>query len=77
MAKIGIFRDGLYPSGGIETWLFNIAKRWGKTHDITIYYDNADDKQPGFDSTRWINTLSEYTYFSHRTFSLVSSLCRG
>lgn len=45
MAKIGIFRDGIYPSGGIETWLFNIAKRWGKTHDITIYYDNADDKQ--------------------------------
>lgn len=45
MAKIGIFRDGIYPSGGIETWLYNIAKRWGKTHDITIYYDNADDKQ--------------------------------
>lgn len=45
MAKIGIFRDGIYPSGGIETWLFNIAKRWGKTHDITIYFDNADDKQ--------------------------------
>ena len=45
MAKIGIFRDGIYPSGGIETWLFNIAKRWGKTHDITIYFENADDKQ--------------------------------
>lgn len=45
MAKIGIFRDGIYPSGGIETWLYNIAKRWGKTHDITIYFDNADDVQ--------------------------------
>ena len=45
MGKIGIFRDGIYPSGGIETWMFNIAKRWGKTHDITIYFDNADDKQ--------------------------------
>lgn len=45
MAKIGIFRDGIFPSGGIETWLYNIAKRWGKTHDITIYYDNADSKQ--------------------------------
>ena len=45
MGKIGIFRDGIYPSGGIETWLFNIAKRWGKTHDITIYFENADDKQ--------------------------------
>ena len=45
MAKIGIFRDVIYPSGGIETWLYNIAKRWGSTHDITIYYDNADDKQ--------------------------------
>lgn len=45
MAKIGIFRDGIYPSGGIETWLYNIAKRWGKTHDITIYFDNADDQQ--------------------------------
>ena len=43
--KIGIFREGIYPSGGIETWLFNIAKRWGKTHDITIYFENADDKQ--------------------------------
>ena len=21
MAKIGIFREGIYPSGGIETWL--------------------------------------------------------
>jgi len=45
MAKIGIFRDVIYPSGGIETWLYNIAKRWGSTHDITIYYDNADNKQ--------------------------------
>ena len=45
MAKIGIFRDGIYPSGGIETWLYNIAKRWGSTHDITIYYNNADNKQ--------------------------------
>ena len=45
MAKIGIFRDGIYPSGGIETWLFNIATRWGKTHDITIYFDHADEVQ--------------------------------
>lgn len=45
MAKVGIFRDGIYPSGGIETWLFNIAKRWGNTHYITIYYDNADPQQ--------------------------------
>jgi len=45
MAKIGIFRDMIWESGGIETWLYNIAKRWGNTHDITIYYDNSDPKQ--------------------------------
>lgn len=45
MAKIGIFRDGIYETGGIETWLYNIAVMYGKTHDITIYYDNSDSKQ--------------------------------
>ena len=25
MAKIGIFREGIYPSGGIETWLYNLV----------------------------------------------------
>lgn len=45
MASIAFFRDGLFPSGGIETWLYNISKRWGNTHDITIYYDHADPKQ--------------------------------
>ena len=34
--EIGIFREGIYPSGGIETWLFNIAKRWGKTKGLKI-----------------------------------------
>lgn len=45
MAKIGLFRDRIWESGGIETWLYNIAKRWGNTHDITIYYDKSDVKQ--------------------------------
>lgn len=43
--RIGIFRSCIFQSGGIETWLYNIAKRWGSTHDITIIYDNADTKQ--------------------------------
>lgn len=45
MAKIGIFRSGFWAAGGVETWIYNIARRWGKTHDITIIYDNADPKQ--------------------------------
>lgn len=45
MAKIGIFRSGFWAAGGMETWIYNIAKRWGKTHDITVVYDNADPKQ--------------------------------
>lgn len=43
--KICIFRDVIYQSGGIETWLYNIAAIYGKTHDITIYYDTADKLQ--------------------------------
>lgn len=43
--KICIFRDMIFQSGGIETWLYNIATLYGKTHDITIYYDTADKDQ--------------------------------
>lgn len=45
MAKIGIFRSGFWVAGGMETWIYNIAKRWGSTHDITVIYDNAEAKQ--------------------------------
>ena len=45
MAKIAIFRSDITPIGGIETWLYNIALQYHKTHDITIYYGNIDKKQ--------------------------------
>lgn len=45
MAKIAIFREDIAPIGGIETWLYNIAEQYHKTHDITIYYGNIDKKQ--------------------------------
>lgn len=43
--KICIFRNDLFQAGGIETWLYNIAYIYGKTHDITIYYDTGDKEQ--------------------------------
>lgn len=45
MAKVAILRNDIYQSGGIETWLYNIAKKYNTIHDITIYYDRADKKQ--------------------------------
>lgn len=42
---IAIFRKDIIAAGGIETWLYYLAKRYGKTHDITIYYKRADPKQ--------------------------------
>lgn len=35
----------LTPIGGIETWLWNIAKKYGGTHDITVFYSHADRGQ--------------------------------
>ena len=31
--------------GGVETWLFELAKKYGGTHDIIIVYDTADPIQ--------------------------------
>lgn len=31
--------------GGVETWLYEIAKKYGNTHDIIIVYDTADKEQ--------------------------------
>ena len=31
--------------GGVETWLFEIAKKYGKTHDIMVVYDTFDKVQ--------------------------------
>jgi len=35
----------LTPIGGIETWLWNIAKKYGSTYDITVLYSFADKAQ--------------------------------
>ena len=43
--RIGIFRADIWSAGGIETWLYTMAKRWGRTHDITIYYGKIADNQ--------------------------------
>ena len=31
--------------GGVETFLFELAKKYGGTHDITLYYRNGDKEQ--------------------------------
>lgn len=31
--------------GGIETWLYNISKLYGKDYDINIFYRDGDEKQ--------------------------------
>lgn len=43
--RIGIFRSDIQGAGGIETWLYNVAVKYGKTHDITVYYGSADSAQ--------------------------------
>lgn len=35
----------LCPIGGIETWLYNIGKKYGSTHDILVLYSRADPAQ--------------------------------
>lgn len=42
---IGIFRKDILPIGGIETWLYYLAKKFGPNNDITVYYEKADAKQ--------------------------------
>ncbi len=35
----------LCPIGGIETWLWNIGKKYGTSHDILVLYSRADPAQ--------------------------------
>ena len=42
---IGIFRQEIMSAGGIETWLYNLATQYGKTHAITLYYDRIAPEQ--------------------------------
>ena len=35
----------LMPIGGIETWLWNLGKKYGKTHDLVLFYSRADEAQ--------------------------------
>lgn len=35
----------LCPIGGIETWLWSLGKKYGATHDITVFYSSADPEQ--------------------------------
>jgi glycosyltransferase involved in cell wall biosynthesis len=45
MDKIAIFREDIFPAGGIETWLYNLAVIYGKKYDITIYYNKIAQQQ--------------------------------
>ena len=38
MYDIVIYRGEIYPIGGIETWLINLARRYGKTHKMLVVY---------------------------------------
>lgn len=38
------FKD-INSIGGVETFFYQLAKKYGKTHDITIMYANADSAQ--------------------------------
>ena len=42
---IAIFREQIMPVGGMETWIYYLAKQYGKSHDITFYYGYADAEQ--------------------------------
>ena len=53
---------GIGPIGGIETMFYHLAQKYGKTHDITIVYQNCDPKQlarlkPYIRMIRWRNDL--------------------
>lgn len=43
-SNIVIYQYYIYKIGGIETWLYNVAKKYSK-YDITIVYRDADEKQ--------------------------------
>lgn len=45
MFKNVFYYSHLTAIGGIETWLWNIAKKYGETHDITVLYSFADKPQ--------------------------------
>ena len=51
------FVNNLNVIGGIETFVWNMAKKYGKTHDITIFYNTGDQKQ--------IERLKEYVRVKH------------
>lgn len=38
MKKIAIFRSEVARIGGIETWVYNLARLYGGWYDITLYY---------------------------------------
>ena len=44
MKNIFYFRE-IKKIGGTEQYLYEIAKKYGKTHDITIFYGEADYEQ--------------------------------
>jgi len=49
---ITIFRSQIFTVGGIESWLYYIAKKYHDDYDIQVYYDDADVRQ--------ISRLSKY-----------------
>ena len=42
---IAIFRRDILAAGGIETWLYYLAKKYSKSYHIVVYYKNIEQRQ--------------------------------
>lgn len=45
MYKNVFYYSVLMPIGGIETWLWSLGKKYGRSHDILVVYSRADEDQ--------------------------------
>lgn len=43
--KIAFYIPNFNNIGGVESWIYYIAKLYGKNRDINVYYINGDEKQ--------------------------------
>ena len=45
MKKVAIFRSEIQGIGGIETWVYNLARLYGEKYDIALYYGTIHKSQ--------------------------------
>ena len=43
--KIAFYIPFFNNIGGVESWIYYIAKLYGNNRDITVYYVNGDEKK--------------------------------